>query len=218
MVASPENSNLKVVGGRPVRPDGTDKVTGRAQYGSDIRLNGMLYGRVVRSPHAHALIKNIDYSKAEALPGVRAIVTSQDLPSTGGVIIPTVRGPIPLDWERERLLAADHIYFRGHPIAAICATDPHIAEDALALVEVEYEVLPPVLNIREAMDPNAPILFDPEKVKTITGLFELNDGKPSNVARHLNMDIGDIVGLNGSLFYTKTKSILPIHMILQHLG
>src|SRR4051812_15664171 len=77
MVASKE---YKVIGSRPIRPDGVDKVTGRAQYGADFHMTGMLVGRVKRSPHAHAIIKKIDTSKAEALPGVRAIVTAKDFP------------------------------------------------------------------------------------------------------------------------------------------
>ncbi len=73
-------NQYKVVGTRPIRPDGTDKVTGRAQYGADVRLTGMLYGRVKRSPHAHAIIKRIDASKALALPGVKAVITRADFP------------------------------------------------------------------------------------------------------------------------------------------
>src|SRR5690606_39305085 len=77
MVATKE---YKVIGTRPIRHDGTDKVTGRAQYGADIRLTGMLFGRVKRSPHAHAIIKKIDASKALALPGVKAVITNADFP------------------------------------------------------------------------------------------------------------------------------------------
>src|SRR5262245_59063259 len=90
MVASKE---YKVIGTRPIRPDGTDKVTGRAQYGADIRLTGMLYGRVKRSPHGHAIIKKIDASKALALPGVKAIVTHADFPPTPEVTASVGEGP-----------------------------------------------------------------------------------------------------------------------------
>src|SRR5437867_440450 len=83
MVATETKQTYKVIGTRPVRPDGTDKVTGRAQYGADIHLTGMLFGRVKRSPHAHAVIKSIDASRALALPGVRAVVTHADFPRAG---------------------------------------------------------------------------------------------------------------------------------------
>jgi CO/xanthine dehydrogenase Mo-binding subunit len=192
MVATPDAPKYRVIGASPIRPDGIDKVTGRAQYGADIHPTGMLYGRVLRSPHAHAVIKSIDTSKAEALDGVRAVVTAADFPDPGDKIIPTLRGPIPLDWERQRVMATKRALYRGHPIAAVCATDSHIAEDAAALIEIEYEILTPILSIRQATDPGAPILYDPAESESIDGLFDLIDGKPTNIARTLAMDIGDI--------------------------
>ena len=146
MVATPERE-YKVIGTRPIRPDGTDKVTGRAQYGADIRLTGMLYARVKRSPHAHAVIKKIDASKA---------------------------------------------LFRGHAIAAVCATDPHIAEDALDLIEVEYEVLPAVINVRDAMLDVAPILHDDLRTRETTPLSTDLGDKPTNIASHRQFVKGDV--------------------------
>ena len=113
-----------VVGTRPVRPDGADKVTGRALYGADFKASGLLHGKVLRSPHAHARIKSIDTSKAEAHPGVLAVVTNKDLP--GGVDA-DVR-----DLQRN-VLAADKALYRGHSIAALAARSPHEAEEAIAL-------------------------------------------------------------------------------------
>src|SRR6185436_7592516 len=94
MVATPEKKQYKVVGTRPIRHDGTDKVTGRAQYGADIRMTGMLYGRVKRSPHAHAIIKSIDASKALALPGVKAVVTHADFPKAAHILADIGEGAV----------------------------------------------------------------------------------------------------------------------------
>ena len=142
----------KVIGTRPIRHDGTDKVTGRAQYGADIRLTGMLFGRVKRSPHAHAIIKKIDASKALALPGVKAVITNADFPRPpAGVGITDEGPPQPWRFQVQNFLAEKKVLYRGHAVAAVAATDAHIAEDALALIEVEYEVLPPVMDVREAM-------------------------------------------------------------------
>ncbi len=182
----------RVVGTRPVRPDGTDKVTGRAVYGADIRMPGMLFGRVKRSPHAHARILRVDASKALALPGVLAVVTAADFPSGGAEAVPTVRGPVPLQWQIDRVIARDKALFRGHPVAAVCATDPHLAEDALELVEVEYEVLPPVMSARDAMAPSAPLLHEDEIADVVPGLMQTVDGRRTNIARRVEMRLGDL--------------------------
>ena len=180
------------VGTNTVRPDGVDKVTGRAIYGADVRLPNMTYGRVKRSPHAHALIRSIDITKALALPGVLSIVTSEDFPSPVEAILQTIRGPMPAQWDIERLMARRKVLFRGHPVAAVSATDAHIAEDAVELIEVEYEVLPPVVTIEDALSPNAPILHDDGMDEVVEDLFIPVDGKPSNIARTVEMGFGDI--------------------------
>ncbi len=182
----------RVVGTRPVRPDGVDKVTGRAAYGADIKQPGMLYGRVKRSPHAHAMIKRIDASKALQLEGVRAVITAADLPDPGDRIVQTIRGRVPVRWHHDHVLASEKVLFRGHPVAAVCASDPHVAEDALDLIEVEYEVLQPVMSVREALEPSAPILFDWKQCEAIDGLFDPVDGKGTNVARRIEMELGAV--------------------------
>ncbi len=181
----------KVVGTRPVRPDGVDKVTGRAAYGSDIKLPGMLYARMKRSPHAHALIKKIDVSKALALPGVKAVVTRADFPEAPSGFISAGEGaPINLKWLVDNICAEDKVLYRGHAIAAVAATDPHIAEDAMNLIEVEYEILPPVMNVRDAMLESAPLLHG----AALTGGLTAEDtGKrPSNIASRIEFSKGDI--------------------------
>jgi CO/xanthine dehydrogenase Mo-binding subunit len=181
-------SHYKVIGTRPIRHDGVDKVTGRAQYGADISLAGMLHGRVLRSPHAHARIKSINADKALAVPGVKAVVTGADLPPAEDKTIMTAEGPANMKFLSNNVLAADKVVYKGHPVAAIAATSAHIAEEALALIEVDYEVLPPLLNVREAMRPEAPVIH--ETVRT-SSMGQTGD-TPSNIASHLRFARGDL--------------------------
>ncbi|HMO96486.1 MAG TPA: hypothetical protein PKD27_10205, partial [Tepidiformaceae bacterium] len=157
-----DKPQYKVIGTRPIRPDGIDKVTGRAVYGADIRLPGMLWGAVKRSPHAHAVIKKIDTSKAEALEGVRAVATAQDFCAPGKTVaeLPDLAA---------NLLAGTKALYRGHAIAAVAATTEEIAKRACELIEVEYDVLPSVTNVREAMQPGAPILHAAMRTRTPAG-------------------------------------------------
>jgi len=182
----------KVVGTNPVRPDGVDKVTGRAVYGADVRLSNLVYGRVKRSPHAHARIKSVDISKALALPGVLAIITHDDLPKVPNPVMPTIRGPIPSQWDQDRILARYKVLFRGHPIAAVAATDHHIAEDALDLIEVEYEVLPAITSLADALLPNAPLLHEDGLQDLVEDLFPEVEGRKGNIARVIEMGFGDV--------------------------
>ena len=190
MVATKE---YKVIGTRPIRPDGTDKVTGRAQYGADIHLTGMLYGRVKRSPHAHAIIKKIDASKALALPGVRAVITAADFPPTPAGMARVGEGQAqPIRNQVENYMAAHKVLYRGHAVAAVAATDMHVAEDALNLIEVEYEVLPAVLDVREAMAEGAPILLDDLRTRDAAPPANANLDKQTNIASHQQIKLGDV--------------------------
>ena len=176
-----------IVGKRPIRPDGVDKVTGRAQYGADLKLTGLLAGKVLRSPHPHARIRSIDTSKAEALPGVKAVITAKDLPFAS-----LTREELGGDYGRlkfasDHMMASDKALFKGHPVAAVAAVNAHVAESALALIEVDYEVLPAVVDVREAMNDGAPLLH--EDLRT-SAMGEIGD-EPSNVAAHLSYEKGD---------------------------
>ncbi len=182
----------KVIGTRPIRPDGFDKVTGRALYGADFEMQGLLYGAVKRSPHAHARIVRIDTSKAAALPGVKAVITAADFPDPGAATTRTYRGVEPLHWQLDRIIAGSVALHRGHAVGAVCATDAHIAEDALEAIEVEYELLPPLLSVADALAPDAPILFDNAATAEIKGLFDPIDGRATNIARRATLDLGDI--------------------------
>src|SRR6516225_1129688 len=186
MAASANGQGFKVIGSRPVRHDGVDKVTGRAKYGADYSFPGMLYGKVLRSPYAHANIKSIKTDKAAALPGVKAVVTADDLPALADKMEQTGEQAVNLSQLSANILARGKTLYDGHAVAAVAATSPHIADEALRLIEVDYEVLPPVMSIEDAMKPGAPIL--------LPGLRNKDEGpdKQTNVATHLQFKRGDI--------------------------
>ena len=177
-----------VVGTRPIRHDGADKVTGRALYGADTQMAGLLYGYVLRSPHAHARIKRVDTSKAEQFPGVKAVVIAADFPQTPDRMVDLGEGDTPLSYARGNVLASGKALYRGHAVAAIAATSVHAAEEAAGLIEVDYEVLPSVLTAPEAMQDGASILHQDLKTKE----FGEQTGRVSNVAEHFRHSMGDI--------------------------
>jgi CO/xanthine dehydrogenase Mo-binding subunit len=176
-----------VIGTNPIRQDGTDKVTGRALFGADIRLSGMLYGAVLRSPYAHAYIKSIDTSQALALPGVHAVVTSADIEHVESRIRSLGEGSIDTHYQSDNILASEKVLYFGHAIAAVAATNQHIAEEALALIKVEYELLPPVLDVLQAMQPDAPILLDELR----TDEYGKKGDQRTNIAAHEQFKLGD---------------------------
>ena len=193
------NEEFNVVGGRPIRHDGTDKVTGRAQYGADIQLTGLLYGKVLRSPHSHARIKKIDISRAKAAPGVKAVVTSADLPQPSGRLADLGEGAMANPrFLSNNCLAVDKVLYKGHAVAAVAAATQHEAEQALSLIDVEYEVLPPVLNVLDAMKADAPVLHERlsnnANVNIRTGGLRSDDDSEvsNNIANHFFFEGGDI--------------------------
>jgi xanthine dehydrogenase molybdenum-binding subunit len=186
MAASANGQSYRVIGTRPVRHDGVDKVTGRAKYGADYTFPGMLYGKVLRSPYAHANIKSIKVDKAIALPGVRAVVTADDLPALADKMEQAGEQALNLAQLSANILARGKVLYDGHAVAAVAAISPHIADEALRLIEVDYEVLPPVMSVEDAMKPGAPIL--------LPGLRNKEEGpdKQTNVATHLQFKRGDL--------------------------
>ena len=160
MVSKTKKSDYKVIGTRPIRHDGYDKVTGRAQYGADIKLPGMIFGAVLRSPHAHANIKNIDTSKAENMNGVFAVMTAKDLPR----LTDKQRGNSEESGSEkhlsENVMALDKVLYKGHVVAAVSAKDMNTAREAVKKIIVDYEVLKPVINVDQAMEKGAPILHE----------------------------------------------------------
>jgi xanthine dehydrogenase molybdenum-binding subunit len=193
------NKEYNVVGTRPIRPDGADKVTGKARYAADTNLAGMLFGRVLRSPHAHARIKSIDITKAQALPGVRAIVTASDIVEPAGRASELSEGAmVNYKFLSNNVLATDKALYKGHAIAAVAASNTHAAEQALKLIEIDYEVLEPVLDAKEAMKPDAPLLHDrlaSMTTATIRAGGVLDDDDPtkgSNLANKFEFQLGDL--------------------------
>ena len=191
--------DYKVVGTRPIRHDGADKVTGQAKYGADIILPGLLHGKILRSPHAHARIKSIDTRKAEAAPGVHAVVTSADWEQPTGKVEDLAEGSIHnLRFMSNNILAYGKVLYKGHAVAAVAAANPHQAEEALALIDVDYEVLTPVHNFREAMKEGAPLLHERLETLSDPGLraggykSDEDTAKGSNVANHFEFRVGDV--------------------------
>jgi CO/xanthine dehydrogenase Mo-binding subunit len=173
--------DFKSVGTRPLRPDGLDKVTGRARYGADYNAPGQLVGKILRSPHAHARIRKIDTSRAEKLPGVKAVITAADLPDlTNGD-----KGMFDI---LDNCMARTKAFYDGHAVAAVAAIDARTANKALKLIKVDYEVLPHVTDVDEAMSPKAPILH----ADNFTEGVEPKPKKPSNVAKRVEFGHGDV--------------------------
>jgi CO/xanthine dehydrogenase Mo-binding subunit len=189
-----DQGKFKVVGTRPIRHDGLDKVTGRAKYGADINLPDMLHGKVLRSPHAHARIRSIDTSKAEALPGVLSVVTARDFPIIEDRVIDFAEIQGNARMMAENVLAHGKALYKGHALAAVAATNPHIAEEALDLIQVDYEVLPAVLTVQEAMKEDAPLLHENMTTRFRVDRFGRGEdtGEKSNVAGHLRFQRGDL--------------------------
>jgi len=170
---------LKIVGTSPVKHDGIDKVTGRAKFGADLFLPGMLVGKILRSPHPHAIIRSIDTSAAERLPGVKAVVTRDDFPE--------IKAGTPGGDMTRNAMAREKALYDGHPVAAVAATSESIAKEAIKLIKVDYQVLPHVIDPVEAMKPGAPILHPHVRTKGIKG-----EDQPSNVIERLDLAMGDV--------------------------
>ena len=186
-----EAVDLKVIGTRPVRPDGIDKVTGRAAFGADLNLPNMLHGKVLRSPHAHARIKSIDLSKAKAADGVMAAISGADL---GGVENDLAKN----------VLARDKVLYHGHAVAAVAAKTGAQAEAALELIEVEYEVLNPVLSIDAAIADGATLINESQHTNGDTSQ------PASNVAATQRFERGDIVaGFDAADVTVETEHRVP---------
>ena len=178
----------KVVGTRPIRPDGVDKVTGRANFGADMVMPGMLWGKVKRSPHAHARILSINTEKAKALPGVKAVITWEDFPPIPSEEAFVGEGPMNFRDLSQNCMARDKALYDGHAVAAVAAISPAIAEQACELIEVDYHVLPHVIDVEEAMKPDAPLLHD----DLFTQGVDPKPTHPSNIAKRVAFAKGDI--------------------------
>ena len=179
---------FKWVGTRPVRPDGVPKVTGAAKFGADYHLPGMLYGKVLRSPHAHARIRSIDTSRAQALPGVKAVMTGTDLPDHPFAYVGPERLAVNFWHVTRNIMAREKVLYEGHAVAAVAAISASIANRALALIDVDYEPLLHVIDVEEAMAEDAPLLFE----DMITRGVDPAPERPSNVSKRVGFEIGDL--------------------------
>tara|TARA_B100001093_G_scaffold8612_1_gene8315 strand:- start:543 stop:2804 length:2262 start_codon:yes stop_codon:yes gene_type:complete len=179
--ATNSSKSFKSVGTRPLRPDGVDKVTGRARYGADFNMPGQLVARVLRSKHAHAKIKSIDTSRAETVKGVKAVVTAADLPDL-------TDGDPALFAVLDNCMARNKAMYDGHAIAAVAAIDEKAAKAALKLIAVDYEILPHVTDVDAATLPDAPVLNE----AIFTQGVEPKSTRPSNIANRTEFGHGDV--------------------------
>ncbi|MDP2644493.1 MAG: xanthine dehydrogenase family protein molybdopterin-binding subunit [Desulfobacterales bacterium] len=177
--AAVENESFETVGKSPVRLDAKSKVTGRAVFIEDMHFRGMLYGKVLRSKHPHARILSIDISRAEALPGVKGVVTGKDLPYLHGESL----------WD-EPFLAINKVRYIGEGVAAVAAVDEAIAEKALELIDVRYEALPAVFEPEKSAGPDAPLIHeDLEKYRHVPAIKPV---KGTNICNHFMIRTGDV--------------------------
>jgi len=184
--------DVKGIGLSIPRPDGPDKVTGQVQYVADLNPRGLLHAKLLRSPHAHAKIVRIDVSRAKALPGVRAVITAAD--------IPQLKKKAPT--RAHAVLAIDRVVFAGQPIAAVAADELAIAEEALDLIDVQYEVLPVAADPLESMKPGAPPVAElgteadtseAQAHASVAGVStEAKPSKAVNISQQARLQRGDV--------------------------
>jgi len=187
--ADKREDRLRVVGTTPMRPDGLEKVTGRATFADDIHLPRMLHGKVLRSPHAHAAIKSIDTCQAAALPGVHAVVTGADFPEPATPVETLGEGgPVDMADLADNCIAKTKALYDGHAVAAVAADNPHIAEQAVGLIAVDYEVLEPVMDVQSAMAESAPVIHE----HFTPGFFFAQTTKSGPNAGRLEFAHGDV--------------------------
>ena len=183
-----EQKEFKYIGTRSIRPDGVDKVTGRAKYGADFFLPGMIHGKILRSPLAHGRIKSIDVSQALAVPGVLSAVTAEDMPDVRVGTEPAGEGEVDFYDISCNVLAREKVLYHGHAVAAVAATSEAIARSALSKIVVEYEELTPVMDLVAAQKEDSPLLHE----KQITEGTEEENPKPSNIAKQMMLERGNV--------------------------
>ena len=208
-----------VVGTRPVRHDGSDKVTGRARYSADADPTGLLYGKVLRSPHAHARIISIDLSKALEYPGVKSAMSAEDLPIVSAEIADIEEGAmVNYGFYSRNAMAREKVLYKGHAVAAVAAVSQHIAEEALALIDVKYEILKGVFSAEEALAPNAPVLHDRMLTQSsaafrVGGWSEEDSAEGSNLALRVVSEERDVEEAfsNSHVVVERTLHTKPVH-------
>ncbi len=206
---STQKPDYKWVGSRPIRPDGMDKVTGRAAFAADFTLPGSLHGMILRSPYAHARILRMDLSRALAIPGVKAVVSASDMPPIADEDA-TIGGQPPDFRDMSvNLMARDKVLYQGHAVAAVAATSKRIARQALDAIDIEYEVLPHVIDVQQAMEPDAPLLHE----NMFTQGIEPPPDQPSNIASRHQQVLGDTTAgfAEADLILSEEFTTEPVH-------
>ncbi|MBY0333105.1 MAG: xanthine dehydrogenase family protein molybdopterin-binding subunit [Acetobacteraceae bacterium] len=199
----------KWIGTRPNRPDGADKVTGRARFGADFNMPGQLVGRVLRSPHPHARIVSIDIGAAAALPGVKAVVTAADFPEQENIVVPAGEMQVNLRDVTRNIMAREKVLYEGHPVAAVAATTDAVAKQAVALIKVVYEELPHVIDVAAAMQDGAPILHDHIRTEGV----QPAPTKASNIAKRVENLKGDVARgfAEAEVIIERSYTTQPVH-------
>ena len=201
-------TDYKVVGNSPIRHDGLDKVTGRAVYGGDVKVPGLIWGDVIRSPHAHARIKSIDTSAAESMDGVFAVLTHADFPVADEREISAGEDVVNLKRDQANVMADDKVHYTGHVVAAVAAIDRNTAQEAANKIKVEYDVLTNVSDVDTAMAEDAPIILE-----SLVGDHLGEDVPNTNIAKVFRHEFGDLEQAfdRSDLVIERTFSLSMIH-------
>ena len=201
-------TDYKVVGKSPIRHDGLDKVTGRAVYGGDVKVPGLIWGDVIRSPHAHARIKSIDTSAAESMDGVFAVLTHADFPVADEREISAGEDVVNLKRDQANVMADDKVHYTGHVVAAVAAIDRNTAQEAANKIKVEYDVLTNVSDVDTAMAEDAPIILE-----SLVGDHLGEDVPNTNIAKVFRHEFGDLEQAfdRSDLVIERTFSLSRIH-------
>ena len=201
-------TDYKVVGKSPIRHDGLDKVTGRAVYGGDVKVPGLIWGDVIRSPHAHARIKSIDTSAAESMDGVFAVLTHADFPVADEREISAGEDVVKLKRDQANVMADDKVHYTGHVVAAVAAIDRNTAQEAANTIKVEYDVLTNVSDVDTAMAEDAPIILE-----SLVGDHLGEDVPNTNIAKVFRHEFGDLEQAfdRSDLVIERTFSLSMIH-------
>ena len=201
-------TDYKVVGKSPIRHDGLDKVTGRAVYGGDVKVPGLIWGDVIRSPHAHARIKSIDTSAAESMDGVFAVLTHADFPVADEREISAGEDVVNLKRDQANVMADDKVHYTGHVVAAVAAIGRNTAQDAANKLKVEYDVLTNVSDVDTAMAEDAPIILE-----SLVGDHLGEDVPNTNIAKVFRHEFGDLEQAfdRSDLVIERTFSLSMIH-------
>ena len=201
-----KNNKYNVIGTRPIRHDGLEKVTGKAVYSADVQLPNMSFGAILRSPYAHAKIVSIDTSEAEKLNGVFAVITGKDFQTGIDKDIEIGEGIANFKWDSMNIMARDKVVYFGHAVAAVAAKDRNTGLQALKKIKVEYEELPPVLDVDEAVKKDSVVIQDDFKGVEING--ELSS---KNVADYFQFNFGDVdKGFKDSDYVIEKEYSMPM--------